>query len=107
MNISKFELIDLLLGFVNGNENASNKFAEAYKNKNLIWSNDEWIYVKDIEASLKSMKKIYEKGEFEQFSRIEEIILGPSAALDSIEDSWLKRRTLDCRENIKNLYQEG
>ena len=103
MNISKLELVELLLDYANGNEIASQIIAEANKHKNLIWSQDEWVYVKDVEAALRAMKKLYENGDFSQFSQIKEIILG-SESVAEMSDSWLKNRVLDCRFNLDCLY---
>ena len=103
MDISKFELVALLFDHTNGSEIASKKIAQAYKHKNLIWSQDEWIYVKDVEAALKAMKKLFDKGDFEQFPQIKEMVLG-TAPVPEINDSWLKSRILDCQSNLEALY---
>ncbi|WP_445765973.1 hypothetical protein [Rheinheimera sp.] len=105
MNISKAELLDLLFEYTNGDEIAGQRVAKAYKNKNLFWSQDEWVYVKDIEAAFRAMKKIQDNEGFEQFSHIREIILG-SAPFDGISDNWLRNRVLDCKRNLDTLYSQ-
>ncbi|SNY58980.1 hypothetical protein SAMN06297280_3534 [Arsukibacterium tuosuense] len=106
MKISKTNLLDLLLDYIDGKTEAVNRISEAYKTKNTIWSNDEWIYVKDVEASLKSMKKVHQQGEFEQFVNIRQLILDKKCQTDLIEDTWIKNRILECRESMHSLFPE-
>ncbi|MGI5308371.1 hypothetical protein [Rheinheimera sp. WS51] len=103
MNISKLELIALLFDYVNGIETANHKMAEAYKNENRIWSNDEWIYVKDIEVAFRAMKKLHSKGDFKYFPHIKEILLNQES-IYNINDCWLRERILDCKQNLSTLY---
>ncbi|WP_372626923.1 hypothetical protein [Arsukibacterium sp.] len=106
MKIPKFKLLDLLLDYLDGKSEAVNRISEAYKTKNTIWSNDEWIYVKDVESSLKSLKKIHQQGEFEQFVNIRQLLLSEECQTDLVEDKWMKNRILECRQSLHSLYPE-
>ncbi|MBV2130507.1 hypothetical protein [Arsukibacterium indicum] len=106
MKISKTNLLDLLLDYIDGKSEAVKRISEAYKTKNTIWSNDEWIYVKDVEACLKSMKKIHQQGEFDQFVNVKQLLLDKKCQTDVIEDVWIKNRLLECRASLQSLYPE-
>lgn len=103
MTLSKSEFIDVLIGFVEGDEACVKVMEAAYTKKQPIWAKDEWIYVKDIEMSLKGIYKIYKRGDFENFRSVRDYILSSEDQTALVSDSWARDRLRDCRVSLENI----
>ncbi len=103
MIISRDHFIELVIGFLEGDEECARAMADAYTKKKPIWEKDEWIYVKDIEMCLKGIYKIHKKGGFDDFRSVKRLILDEEDRTESISDCWIRERIRDCRTSLEGL----
>ena len=98
------DFIELLIGFVEGDEECVKAMADAYTKSKPLWKNDEWLYVKDIEMNLKEIFKIHQQGNFDNFKSVKRFILNEEDTIDSISDSWVRDKLRDCRSSLSHIH---
>ncbi len=103
MTLLKADFIELLIGFVEGDEECVNAMTDAYTKLQRLWGKGEWVYVKDIEMSLKEIFKMHQRGEFGDFRSVKECILNEEGNMDSISDPWVKEQLRSCRFSLSQL----
>jgi hypothetical protein len=101
--MTKKDLISLFISFAEGDAEAVRTVSDAYSGKLKIWNADEWIYVKDVEKSIKGLYRLYKSNEFDDFPGLENYLINDVCALEGVENDWARNRVLDCRHSLSNI----
>lgn len=99
--IPKRELLDMLWGVVNEDPAAIALRTDAAKQKDKYWRSDEWIYIKDIEVSLKSINRAIMEKSVSLPVSIQDLIFSGLGEDQFSENKWVLQKINDCRENMK------
>ncbi|MGK0173906.1 MAG: hypothetical protein ACI9AT_000268 [Ulvibacter sp.] len=102
MRMKKKDLVEFLIGFIGGDSECAKKMEAAYKRSQPIWEREEWIYVKDVEMSLKGIHKTLETSGFSSLHQVGEFILSGKDE-KSVENNWVRERIADCRRSLSEL----
>jgi hypothetical protein len=102
MRINKKDFVEFLIGFIGGDPECEKMMEAAYKRSQPIWEREEWIYVKDVEMSLKGINKTLETSGFSSLFEVGEFILGGKDE-KSVENNWARERIADCRRSLSEL----
>lgn len=72
--LTKSQLVKMLYRAFKGEPKYITMRLDAAKNKNLYWNHDDWMYVKDLEVSLKKLHRELSKKNIDDLFDVENII---------------------------------
>lgn len=102
MNVTKEELVEFLVRFVQGDSESERMMEAAYKGTKKIWEKNEWIFVKDVEMCLKGINKILSDSGFANLRDVGRFILSDSDE-NLIKNDWVRDRVVECRNSLSEL----
>ena len=97
------ELLELLWGLAKGDKESIRIRNETARNGIALWSSGEWIYVKEIELSLKRIFNEIEAGRFELESNIVDSILSNEIDSRFQSNEFVLQKMKDCAESLEML----
>lgn len=100
--ITKRQLVEITWGLAQGDERyISIRSDSEFKKKSL--ANNEWIYFKEIEISLRKVFEEMQSGNFSFNGDIVSAILSEEIDPQFHSSEYVLEKIKDCRENIQNL----
>lgn len=106
--MNKRELVKLLWGLAIQDAEAI-ATREAFADKtDALWKADEWIYVKDIEVSLKRVHEEIESGRAAYEGDVVDLIFSRDVGgvLTDINNEYFSEKIRDCQESLYKLSNE-
>jgi hypothetical protein len=104
--ITKIDLVKILWGVTEGDDKCTKIRTERTLNGEPLWSKGDWIFVKDIEVSLKRILEEMKSRDIDFEGDFVEGLFSKDIDPQLRSNEYLLEKVKECRESIKMLEND-